>query len=55
MKMVLNGDLAGMGGRKDATQERSARKKMTMAAEWGKQLLPPVSSFIPLREITSPS
>jgi hypothetical protein len=55
MKVTLNGVLAGMGGRKDATQERSARKKMMMAAEWGKQLLPPVFSFIPLREITGPS
>jgi hypothetical protein len=42
MKVVLNGDLAGMGGRKDATQERSTRSKMMMAAEWGKQLLPPI-------------
>jgi hypothetical protein len=35
MKVVLNGDLTGMGGRRDASQEQSARKKMT-AAEWGK-------------------
>jgi hypothetical protein len=55
MKVMLNGDLAGMGGRKDATQERSARKKMMKAVEWGKQLLPPGFSFIPLREITAPS
>jgi hypothetical protein len=55
MKVTLNGDLAGMGGRKDATQEWSIRKKMMMVAEWGKQLLPLVSSFIPLREITGPS
>jgi hypothetical protein len=37
MKVALNGDLTGMGGRKDASQEQSARKKMTVA-EWGKQL-----------------
>jgi hypothetical protein len=34
-----------MGGRKDAAQERSARKKMMTVAEWGKQLLPLVFSF----------
>jgi hypothetical protein len=39
MKVVLNEDLTGMGGRRDASQERSTRKKMMMAAEWGKQLL----------------
>jgi hypothetical protein len=39
MKVVLNEDLKGMGGRRDASQERSTRKKMMMAAEWGKQLL----------------
>jgi hypothetical protein len=55
MKAALNEDLAGMGGRKDATQERSARKKMMTAAEWGKQLLPQGFSFIPLREIIGPS
>jgi hypothetical protein len=55
MKMALNGDLAGMGGRKDATQERSTRKKKMTAAEWGKLLLPPVFPFIPLWEITGPS
>jgi hypothetical protein len=36
MKEALNEDLTGMGGRRDASQERSARKKMMTAAEWGK-------------------
>jgi hypothetical protein len=35
MKVALNKDFTGMGGRRDASQEQSARKKMT-AAEWGK-------------------
>jgi hypothetical protein len=35
MKVVLNEDFTGMGGRRDALQEQSARKKMT-AADWGK-------------------
>jgi hypothetical protein len=38
MTMALNKNFTGMGGRRDASQEQSARKKMT-AAEWGKQLL----------------
>jgi hypothetical protein len=37
MKVALNEDFTGMGGRRDASQEQSARKKMT-AVEWGKQL-----------------
>jgi hypothetical protein len=36
MKETLNEDLIGMGGRRDASQERSARKKMMTTAEWGK-------------------
>jgi hypothetical protein len=39
MKVVFNEDLTGMGGRRDASQEQSTRKKMMTAAEWGKQLL----------------
>jgi hypothetical protein len=54
MKVALNEDLAGMGGRRDASQERSARKKVMTAAEWGKQLLPLGFSFIPPREIAGP-
>jgi hypothetical protein len=38
MTAALNENFAGMGGRRDALQEKCARKKMT-AAEWGKQLL----------------
>jgi hypothetical protein len=38
MKVALNEGFTGMGGSKDASQEQSARKKMT-AVEWGKQLL----------------
>jgi hypothetical protein len=30
---VLNEDLTGMGGRRDASQERSARKKMMTTVE----------------------
>jgi hypothetical protein len=33
MKVVLNEDLIGMGGRRDASQERSARKKMMTTVE----------------------
>jgi hypothetical protein len=40
MEVALKEDFTGMGGRRDASQERSARKKMMTAAEWGKQLLP---------------
>jgi hypothetical protein len=40
---------------RDATQELCARKKMMMAAEWGKLLLAPVFSFNPMREIAGPS
>jgi hypothetical protein len=47
IKVTLNGDHAGMGGRKDATQEWSARKKMMIATEWGKQLLPLGFFFYP--------
>jgi hypothetical protein len=47
MKVALKEDLAGMEGRRDASQERSARKKMMMAAEWGKLLLPLVFFFYP--------
>jgi hypothetical protein len=39
MKVAFNEDLTGMRGRRDASQERSARKKMMTVAEWGKQLL----------------
>jgi hypothetical protein len=39
MKEALNEDLTGMGGMRDASQERSAKKKMMTAADWGKQLL----------------
>jgi hypothetical protein len=35
MTMALNKSFMGMEGRRDASQEQSARKKMT-AAEWGK-------------------
>jgi hypothetical protein len=38
MTLVLNKNLARVGGRRDAFQEQSARKKMT-AVEWGKQFL----------------
>jgi hypothetical protein len=38
MTMVLNKNFTRVGGRRDALQEQSAKKKM-MAAEWGKQLL----------------
>jgi hypothetical protein len=38
MSTVLNENFAGMGGRRDALQEKYARKKM-MVMEWGKQLL----------------
>jgi hypothetical protein len=38
MTVALNENFTGMGGRRDASQEQSTRKKMT-AAEWGKQLL----------------
>jgi hypothetical protein len=34
MEVALNENFTGMGGRRDASQEQSARKKMT-AAEWG--------------------
>jgi hypothetical protein len=34
MKVALNKDLTGMGGRRDASQERSARKKIMTVAEW---------------------
>jgi hypothetical protein len=37
MTAVLNKNFTGMGGRRDASQEQSARKKMTVA-ECGKQL-----------------
>jgi hypothetical protein len=47
MEVVLNEDLAGMGGRRDASQERSIRKKMMTAVEWGKQLLPLGFFFYP--------
>jgi hypothetical protein len=33
MKVALKEDLTEMGGRRDASQEQSARKKMMMAAE----------------------
>jgi hypothetical protein len=39
MAVVLNQELTG-NGRKDARQGQCARRKMMMAAEWGKQLLP---------------
>jgi hypothetical protein len=35
MTVALNENFTGMGGKRDASQEQSARKKMT-AAEWGK-------------------
>jgi hypothetical protein len=35
-----------MGGRRSASQEQNARKKMMMAAEWGKQL-PLLRHFYP--------
>jgi hypothetical protein len=35
MTATLNENFAGRGGRRDALQEKCARKKMT-AAEWGK-------------------
>jgi hypothetical protein len=38
MMAALNENFTGRGGRRDASQEQSARKKMTVA-EWGKQLL----------------
>jgi hypothetical protein len=38
MTVALSEDFTGMEGRRDASQEQSARKKMT-AVEWGKQLL----------------
>jgi hypothetical protein len=40
MAAVLNQDLTG-NGRRDARQGQCARRKTMMAAEWGKQLLPP--------------
>jgi hypothetical protein len=39
MEVVLNEDLTGMGGRRSASWEQNARKRMMTAAEWGKQLL----------------
>jgi hypothetical protein len=38
MRAALNKNFTRMGGKRDASQGQSARKKM-MAAEWGKQLL----------------
>jgi hypothetical protein len=55
MKVALKEDLTGMGGRGDASQERSTRKKMMTMVEWGKQLLSLSFSFIPSREIAGPS
>jgi hypothetical protein len=38
MMVALNKNFTRMGGKRDASQGQSARKKMT-AVEWGKQLL----------------
>jgi hypothetical protein len=38
MAAALNKNFTMMGGKRDASQGQSARKKMT-AVEWGKQLL----------------
>jgi hypothetical protein len=45
MAVALKQALSGNGS-KDARQGQSARRKMMMVAEWGKQLLP-LPSFIP--------
>jgi hypothetical protein len=53
MTMELNKNFTRVGGRRDAFQEQSARKKMT-AAEWGKQL-PLLCYFYLTTGITGPS
>jgi hypothetical protein len=53
MTAALNKNFTRMGGKRDASQGQSARKKMT-AAEWGKQLLL-LCHFISPQEIAGSS